>query len=80
LDWRQSIELYSGLRRLGKTCTLLLYPDEGHTMYKNQENQLDLTRRIKAWFDRYLKPDLALKNGAINHFSEGSTEVDRDKK
>lgn len=56
VDWRQSIEMYSGLRRLGKACTLLLYPNEGHIM-SNKENQLDLTRRIKAWFDGYLKPD-----------------------
>lgn len=56
VDWHQSIELYSGLRRLGKECTLLLYPDEGHSM-SNKTNQVDLTRRIKAWFDTYLKPD-----------------------
>jgi dipeptidyl aminopeptidase/acylaminoacyl peptidase len=60
LDWHQSIELYSGLRRLGKECTLLLYPDEGHAL-SNKTNQVDLTRRIKAWFDTYLKPDGALK-------------------
>ena len=60
VDWHQSIELYSGLRRLGKECTLLLYPDEGHAM-SNKTNQVDLTRRMKAWFDTYLKPDGALK-------------------
>jgi dipeptidyl aminopeptidase/acylaminoacyl peptidase len=60
IDWHQSIELFTGLRRLGKPCELLLYPDEGHNLSK-PENQLDLTRRIKAWFDRYLKPDGALK-------------------
>lgn len=56
LDWQQSIELYSGLRRLGKECTLLLYPDEGHAI-SNKTNQVDLTRRIKGWFDTYLKPE-----------------------
>jgi dipeptidyl aminopeptidase/acylaminoacyl peptidase len=58
VDWRQSIELYSGLRRLGKEGALLLYPDEGHSI-SNKPNQVDLTRRIRAWFDTYLKPDRA---------------------
>jgi dipeptidyl aminopeptidase/acylaminoacyl peptidase len=56
VDWHQSIELYSGLRRLGKECTLLLYPDEGHAM-QSKPNQVNLTKRMKAWFDTYLKPD-----------------------
>ncbi|MFI0428766.1 alpha/beta hydrolase family protein [Mariniflexile sp. HMF6888] len=57
-DWRQSIELYMGLRRLGKDATLLLYPDEAHGI-RNKSNAVDLTRRMKAWFDKYLKPDRA---------------------
>jgi len=56
IDWHQSIELYSGLRRLGKECTLLIYPDEPHSLV-SKPNQVDLTRRMKAWFDTYLKPD-----------------------
>lgn len=61
VDWHQSIELYSALRRLDKECTMLLYPDEGHSIYKNRENAIDLTSRMKTWFDKYLKPDRALK-------------------
>lgn len=71
VDWHQSIELYSGLRRLGKACTLLIYPDEHHAM-SNKTNQVDLTKRIKAWFDTYLKPGQALKNDPVDHFSEGA--------
>lgn len=62
VDWHQSIELYTGLRRLGKPCELLLYPDEKHTIVK-PKNQVDLTRRIKAWFDSYLKAPLNLPKG-----------------
>jgi dipeptidyl aminopeptidase/acylaminoacyl peptidase len=50
----QSFEFYMALRRLGKTHVMLAYPDEGHDMV-GKENAIDLTRRIEAWFDYYLK-------------------------
>ncbi|AUP78718.1 alpha/beta hydrolase family protein [Flavivirga eckloniae] len=56
VDYRQSLEMYFGLRRLNKTCELLLYQNDEHNLMK-AENQLDLTRRIKMWFDKYLKLD-----------------------
>ena len=60
VDWRQSIQLYSGLRRLGKECTLLIYPSERHGLRK-PENQVDFTRRMKAWLAKYLKPGSSVK-------------------
>jgi hypothetical protein len=50
----QSFEFYMALRRLGKTHVMLAYPDEGHDIV-GKENAIDLTRRIEAWFDYYLK-------------------------
>jgi dipeptidyl aminopeptidase/acylaminoacyl peptidase len=32
----------------------LLYPEEGHEI-KSAESQIDLTNRIRKWFDHYLK-------------------------
>lgn len=55
VHYQQSIEFYLALRRLGKTHTLLLYPNEGHVL-SDPANQADATRRIQAWFDSYLKP------------------------
>ena len=55
-----------------KPCELLLYPGESHGLRK-PKNQLDITRRIKAWFDSYLKPGQALKNDPVDHFSEGAS-------
>lgn len=55
VDWHQSISLYLGLRRMDKECELLIYPDEAHTVRKVPKNQVDLTRRVKKWFDKYLK-------------------------
>jgi dienelactone hydrolase len=54
VDWRQSVELHLALKRLNKTNTLLVYPNEGHILH-NLDAQLDLTARIKNWFDKYLK-------------------------
>lgn len=53
-----AIKLHLGLRRLGKESTLLFYPHEGHSIsHRHPDNQVDLTRRMKAWFDKYLKPN-----------------------
>ena len=50
----QSFEFYMALRRLGKTHVMLAYPKEGHEI-AGKENAIDLTHRIEAWFDYYLK-------------------------
>ncbi|MFH6961669.1 prolyl oligopeptidase family serine peptidase [Flavobacterium plurextorum] len=50
----QSIEFHLALRRLNKTNVMLIYKDEGHALLK-RENCLDLTSKIKEWFDHYLK-------------------------
>jgi dipeptidyl aminopeptidase/acylaminoacyl peptidase len=54
VDWRQSIELHLALKRLQKKNILLVYPNEGHIL-TNPEAQKDLTKRIKKWFDDWLK-------------------------
>ncbi len=62
VDYRQSFEMYFGLRRLNKICELAIYPSKGHNMYRSEPKyQIDLTRRIKAWFDKYLKPGQVLQ-------------------
>ena len=50
----QSIEYFLALRRLKKEHTLLIYPGESHTII-DKKNQADLTKRIEAWFAKYLK-------------------------
>lgn len=54
VDWRQSIEYYLALRRLGKKSVLLLYPGENHVPSK-QVNQKDITEKVIQWMDYYLK-------------------------
>ena len=56
VDWRQSIEYFLALRRLGKKNILLVYPKEGHTL-TNPINQEDLSNKVLQWFGHYLKDE-----------------------
>ncbi len=48
--------VFVGLRRLGKTVELAIYPDEYHGVGRDQKNQEDYVERYLRWFDRYLGP------------------------
>ncbi len=50
----QGRELYGALRYLGKEVEMATYPREGHPI-EERKHQLDLIRRVLAWYDRYLK-------------------------
>lgn len=55
VDWEESVKLYTSMRRMGKTCELLVYPGEKHGGMVASSRKYDITRRIKSWFDTYLK-------------------------
>lgn len=50
----QSLEMYLALRRLQKPCVFLLYEGNSHSL-RNKQHQIDLSHRMKDWFDYYLK-------------------------
>lgn len=54
----QSAEMFGGLRRLGKTAEMAIYPEAGHWYGSTwSEPQLrDFWDRVLNWFERYLKP------------------------
>ena len=54
VDFRQSIEMHLALRRMHRENILLLYPGEGHIL-NTQVARTDLTIRVKAWLDKFLK-------------------------
>jgi dienelactone hydrolase len=54
IPWRQGVEWYMALRRLGKKVWMLKYDNEAHTLY-NEINALDYTIRLNQFFDYYLK-------------------------
>ncbi len=49
----ESIQMYQALRTLGKSCELVTYPREGHTI-EEYNHQRDLLGRILGWFKRHL--------------------------
>lgn len=58
VDWQQTTMFYMAMRRLGKQHAMLVYPGDWHILNK-KENQIDLSIKIKAWFDYYLKGEPA---------------------
>jgi len=52
--WHQSVELYNIARRARKNVVMLVYNGEDHGL-RQKKNQIDYHRRIRAWFDHYLK-------------------------
>ncbi len=54
VPWYQGIEMFVGLRRLGKPAWMLNYNDEPHWPVKRQ-NRMDFNIRMSQFFDFYLK-------------------------
>lgn len=54
--WSQSAEIFVALRRLGRRCTLLVYPGEGHSPDRfSRGHRDDMTRRVLAWLAEHLR-------------------------
>ncbi|MBK6932723.1 MAG: prolyl oligopeptidase family serine peptidase [Saprospirales bacterium] len=53
VPWEQGVELFAGLRRLGKPSWMLNYNDEPHWPVKLQ-NRIDFQTRMQQFFDYYL--------------------------
>jgi len=49
-----TMSFYNALRRNGKEVVALFYEGEAHSLQK-KEAQIDLTLRIRDWFDQFLK-------------------------
>lgn len=54
VPWYQGIEMFTGLRRLGKPVWLLNYNNEAHNLVQRQ-NRKDIQIREQQFFDYYLK-------------------------
>lgn len=73
VPWYQGIELYTGLRRLGKPVWMLNYNGDDHNLMKNA-NRIDLSIRMKQFFDHYL-----LNTPAPKWLTDGIPAVDKGK-
>jgi dipeptidyl aminopeptidase/acylaminoacyl peptidase len=58
VPWYQGIELYIGLRRLGKPAWMLNYNGDDHNLMKIP-NRKDLSKRMFEFFNHYLKDEAA---------------------
>ncbi|RZJ81298.1 MAG: S9 family peptidase [Flavobacterium sp.] len=54
VPWYQGIEMFTGLKRLGKPVWLLNYNNEAHNLVQRQ-NRKDIQIREQQFFDHYLK-------------------------
>jgi dipeptidyl aminopeptidase/acylaminoacyl peptidase len=54
VPWYQGIEMFTGLRRLGKPVWMLNYNNEAHNLMQRQ-NRKDIQIREQQFFDYYLK-------------------------
>lgn len=54
VPWYQGIEMFTGLRRLGKPVWMLNYNNEAHNLMQRQ-NRKDIQVREQQFFDYYLK-------------------------
>ncbi|HVN79895.1 MAG TPA: S9 family peptidase, partial [Terriglobia bacterium] len=50
----QGWEFYNGLRMLGVPSEMVIYPREHHGL-KERAHQIDLLKRVLAWYDKYLR-------------------------
>jgi dipeptidyl aminopeptidase/acylaminoacyl peptidase len=51
----QAVYLHRALRHFGVEHEFVIYPREGHSI-RERHHQLDVLRRTRAWFDRWLRP------------------------
>ncbi|MGW4966972.1 hypothetical protein ACWEPL_57960 [Nonomuraea sp. NPDC004186] len=53
-DWGMLVVYFHrGLRRFGVEHQFVVHPGEGHSI-QDRDHQLDLLRRTRAWFGRWL--------------------------
>jgi dipeptidyl aminopeptidase/acylaminoacyl peptidase len=51
----QSLEFYNGLKVQGVKTDLVIYPRESHGIFE-RAHQIDMLKRVIAWYGLYLKP------------------------
>jgi dipeptidyl aminopeptidase/acylaminoacyl peptidase len=51
----QAYEFHTGLKDVGVETEMVVYPREGHNI-QEYAHQLDIQKRVVAWFNKHLKP------------------------
>jgi dipeptidyl aminopeptidase/acylaminoacyl peptidase len=55
VPYGQAVYLHRALRHFGAEHEFVTYPREGHS-FRERNHQLDVMRRTRAWFDRWMHP------------------------
>jgi dipeptidyl aminopeptidase/acylaminoacyl peptidase len=73
VPWYQGIELFVGLRRLGKEAIMLQYNNEPHHLRK-KKNKYDFTRRMWEFYEYYLreKPAAEWIKSGVEYLEKGT--------
>jgi len=58
----QGLEMYTALRQRGVKTRFVTYPREGHGI-SERKHQIDLMRRVIAWYDEHLRGDSETAQG-----------------
>lgn len=74
VPWYQGIELFTGMKRLGKPCWMLNYNGDAHNL-RVEANKMDLSIRMRQFFDHYLM-DASAPEWLVN----GIPAIDKGKK
>ena len=77
VPFAQGLEMYLSMRRAGKKVWLLEYDNQGHNLH-SKEAEADYTKRMKQFFDLYLKDMDApewMTNAVPYYQSEGKNEL-----
>jgi len=67
----QAIYFHRALSWYGAEHELVIYPREGHG-FAERNHQLDLLRRTRAWFDRWLRDEASDSRGPMPNFRTSS--------
>ena len=73
VPWYQGIELFTGMKRLGKPCWMFNYNGDDHNLTK-LSNKIDLSIRMRQYFDYYLQGKPAPK-----WLTDGIPAIDKGK-
>jgi len=73
VPWYQGIEMFTGMKRLGKPCWMFNYNGDDHNLMQNA-NRMDLSIRMRQFFDHYL-----LDEPAPKWLSDGIPAIEKGK-
>jgi len=75
-----SREMFTALRKLGRTVEMIRYPREDHGISNEPNHARDVVLRIEAWFARWFAPPTAVRGwtvrvSSVKRLEDGMVEI-----